>query len=418
MGRHEEPATLEAGADRISERELLLRHLDYWRELVQGVPSKFVVKGIFTRRRPDLALLCTRLRRQVRCANVERTAADVAKKQFIDVQDLHGSSGWSRVVYNQNFTSLYFWDAFDRYGHGSHVAGIVGGNGSKSTGSQYFYTFNGIAPNVNLINLRVLDQNGAGTDSQVISAIQTAIALKSKYKIRVINLSLGRPVFESYTLDPLCQAVEQAWKAGIVVVVSAGNDGRNNTYATNGYGTITAPANDPYVITVGAMKSMGTPSRADDLIATYSSKGPTAVDHIAKPDLVAPGNQVISLYNPGLALAKLYPGNDIPNSLYQTNGNNKASSTYFVLSGTSMAAPMVSGAAALMLQQNPALTPDQVKAALMQTASKTFPQYSTYTDPTTGVTYNDQYDAFTVGAGVREVLIFGGFSSLLGFFSV
>ena len=142
---------------------------------------------------------------------------------------------------------------------------------------------------MNLINLRVLDQNGAGTDSQVIAAIQTAIQLKSKYNIRVINLSLGRPVYESYTLDPLCQAVEQAWKAGIVVVVAAGNDGRNNNAGTNGYGTIAAPGNDPYVITVGAMNTVGTSSRADDQIASYSSKGPTLFDHIVKPDLGSTG---------------------------------------------------------------------------------------------------------------------------------
>ncbi len=324
-----------------------------------------------------------------------------------DMQDLHsngpGNSGKTRVVYKQNFTSLNLGDTTDHYGHGTHIAGIVGGDGSKSTGPQYFYTFNGIAPNVSLINLRVLDQNGTGTDSEVISAIETAIALQSKYNIRVINLSLGRPVFESYTLDPLCQAVEAAYQAGIVVVVSAGNDGRDNSAGTNGYGTITAPANDPYVITVGAMKSMGTPSRADDQIATYSSKGPTAIDHIAKPDLVAPGNQVISLYNPSLTLAKLYPGNEVAHSVYQTKGDNNASGTYFMLSGTSMAAPMVSGAAALMMQQSPAMTPDQVKARLMQTASKTFPQFTTYTDPTTGITYTDQYDLFTVGAGYLDI---------------
>ncbi len=100
-------------------------------------------------------------------------------------------------------------------------------------------------------------------------------------------------MFESYTLDPLCQAVEAAYQAGIVVVVSAGNMGRDNSFRNNGYGTITAPANDPYVITVGAMKMMGTPDRGDDLIATYSSKGPTIIDHIAKPDLVAPGNRLV-----------------------------------------------------------------------------------------------------------------------------
>src|SRR5206468_11883701 len=128
----------------------------------------------------------------------------------------------------------------------------------------------GIAPNVNLIDLRVLDQNGVGSDSGVILAIETAIALRWQYNIRVINLSLGRPVYESYKLDPLCQAVEAAWQAGIVVVVAAGNDGRDNSANNNGYGTINAPGNDPYVITVGAMKSRGTPSRSDDAIATYS----------------------------------------------------------------------------------------------------------------------------------------------------
>src|SRR5207244_5670807 len=109
-----------------------------------------------------------------------------------------------------------------------------------------------------------------------------------------LNLSLGRGVFESYKLDPLCQAVEQAWNAGIVVVVAAGNYGRDNSNNNNGYGTITSPGNDPYVITAGAMRTMGTPARADDLIATYSSKGPTMLDHVVKPDLVAPGNLIAS----------------------------------------------------------------------------------------------------------------------------
>ena len=112
----------------------------------------------------------------------------------------------------------------------------------------------------NLVNLRVLDENGEGNDADVIAAIQKAIALKDKYNIRVINLSLGRGVFESYTLDPLCQAVEQAWKAGIAVVVAAGNEGRDNSVGNQGYGTITAPGNDPFVITVGAMNTRGSRS--------------------------------------------------------------------------------------------------------------------------------------------------------------
>ncbi len=100
----------------------------------------------------------------------------------------------------------------------------------------------GITPAANLIDLRVLDQNGSGTESAVIAAIEQSIALRAKYNIRVINLSLGRPVYESYKVDPLCQAVEAAWNAGIVVVVAAGNDGRDNSWGTNGYGTITARA--------------------------------------------------------------------------------------------------------------------------------------------------------------------------------
>ena len=146
----------------------------------------------------------------------------------------------------------------------------------------------------------MLDANGGATDSQVIAAINQAISLKSKYNIRVINLSLGRAVYESYKLDPLCQAVEKAWKNGIVVVVAAGNNGRY--LPTSGYGTVTAPGNDPYVITVGAMKPMGTPQRTDDLIASYSSKGPTVVDRVVKPDLVAPGNLLVSTDTPGTTL--------------------------------------------------------------------------------------------------------------------
>ena len=126
-----------------------------------------------------------------------------------------------------------------------HMSGIIAGAGWFSTGSNFTHTFKGIAPNANIINLRVLDQNGAGTDSSVIAAIQTAINLKSTYNIRVISLSLGRQVYESYQLDPLCQAVEAAWNAGIVVLAAAGNQGRNNTAGTEGYGTIAAPGNDP-----------------------------------------------------------------------------------------------------------------------------------------------------------------------------
>jgi serine protease AprX len=307
----------------------------------------------------------------------------------------------NRIVYSQSFVPNVS-TTIDQYGHGTHVAGIVAGNGAASTGTPYVKTFRGVAPKANLINLRVLDANGAGTDSAVISAINTAIQLKTKYNIRVINLSVGRPVFESYTLDPLCQAVEQAWNAGIVVVVAAGNAGRDQSQGTDGYATITAPGNDPLVITVGAMKTMGTLTRADDLIASYSSKGPTLLDHVVKPDIVAPGNRIISLEASKTTVLAASGANYVPFSYYQNPSNKGNSPDYFKLSGTSMAAPMVSGTVALMLNKDSSLTPDTIKARLMKTATKTFPLSSTATDPVTLITYTSQYDMFTIGAGYLD----------------
>src|SRR5580704_9779247 len=278
-------------------------------------------------------------------------------------RDLMTSNGTaSRIVYSQSFVSGS--DASDQYGHGTHVAGIVGGNGGASTGPNFKRTLKGIAPNANILNFRVLDANGSGYVSDVISAIDQAIQLQSTYNIRVINLSLGTPVYESYTLDPLCQAVEAAWKAGIVVVTAAGNYGRSTTMGIDGYGTIASPGNDPYVITVGAMKTNGTSIRSDDSIASYSSKGPTAFDFIVKPDLVAPGNNVVSLMAPNSTIAAQFPAALVPNSYYKVNPAPGNSTSYIQLSGTSMATPVVSGAAALMLQKTPSLTPDQVKARL------------------------------------------------------
>ncbi len=256
--------------------------------------------------------------------------------------------------------------------------------------ASHYGVYAGVAPAVNLINLLVLNSTGSSTDSVVIAGIQRAIQLQSQYNIQVINLSLGRPIFESYTVDPLCQAVEAAWKAGIVVVVAAGNGGRNNTASTDGYATITAPGNDPYVITVGAMNTENTSTTSDDVITSYSSKGPTLLDHIVKPDLVAPGNLIVSVLGDG-TLPLEYPQN-----ITDTN--------YFILSGTSMATPMVSGAAALLMQQNPNLTPDQVKARLMQTvATRTFRSPALPPIPTTGISYTSYYDIFTVGAGYLDV---------------
>jgi serine protease AprX len=282
----------------------------------------------------------------------------------------------TRVKAAVNFASSSK-NAFDECGHGTHVAGIIAGNGADSYGFQYFRTFYGIARKANVISIKVLDKNGQGNVSEVIAGIQWVIINKSKYNIRVINLSVGHPAGESYKTDPLCLAVEAAWKAGIVVVCAAGNDGRasslNNQNTNEGwgsaYGSINSPGNDPYVITVGAMKNFDG-VRAHDRIATYSSRGPSRLDFILKPDLVAPGNQVISVNTPKSTLSDTYgKTNAVPNSSYDAfpiyNSWN-----YFRLSGTSMAAPVVSGAAALLLQKDPSLSPDSIKARLMLSADK------------------------------------------------
>src|SRR6266481_3296210 len=332
-----------------------------------------------------------------------------------DLYSTGGGGGKLRIIYSQDFVG---GGTNDYYGHGEHVAGIIAGSGKSSNYSTYARTFKGIAPNANLINLRVLDQNGQGTDSGVISAIQVAINLQGKLHIRVMNLSLGRQVFESYKQDPLCQAVEAAWKNGIVVVAAAGNYGRDNSMGTGGYATITSPGNDPYVITVGAMKTEGSTLRSNSLIASYSSKGPTLLDHVVKPDIVAPGNRVVSLRAPAVccnpaagqyiyaALPPAYPQNLVFFSYYQpafSSSNISTASDYYFLSGTSMATPVVSGAAALLIQSQPKITPDQVKARLMKTAYKSFPVSSTTVDPVTLATYVSEYDIFTVGAGYLDV---------------
>lgn len=312
-----------------------------------------------------------------------------------DLRDL--STGQSRILYSESFVPGT--DTADHYGHGTHVAGIIAGNGQQSGGRNNPSAIYGVAPRARLVNLKVLDSNGSGQDSYVIAALQRAIALKNTYNIRVVNLSLGRPVFESYTLDPLCQAVESAWKAGLVVVVAAGNQGRNNKYHTHGYGMISAPGNDPDVITVGAMNTMGTPTKGDDLIASYSSRGPTVLDHVVKPDLVAPGNRIASLLVPGSTLDVKFKTDEVSPTTY--GAASTAARAYFKLSGTSMATPVVSGAAALLLHQDSTLTPDVVKARLMKTADKVFPQHSQIL--VDGVLTDYQYDLFTVGAGYLDI---------------
>jgi len=285
--------------------------------------------------------------------------------------DLRNSaSGKSRVLLSVDFTGTWFLD--DPYGHGTHIAGIIAGDGSSSYTVGRDYT--GMAPKANLLNLKVLDGRGHGYVSNVLAAIDYAIATRSYYNTRVINLSLAAPPIDSYVNDALCKAVAKATKAGIVVVASAGNFGQDQN-GNKVYGSITSPGISPSAITVGATNTRGTDVRSDDTIAPFSSRGPTrshttdpltgavVYDNLAKPDLVAPGCRVISLERYSDYLVTTYP------ALHVDTGNNvNNKSRYMILSGTSMSTGVVSGAVALMMQANPGLTPNLVKAILMYTA--------------------------------------------------
>jgi len=258
------------------------------------------------------------------------------------------------VVGNANPQAALPETSVDPYGHGTHVAGIMVGTGSQSGGVMA-----GIAPEASLVSVRVLDSLGAGLTSDVVAGLQWIGDHKAEYGIRVVNLSLGHPIVEPAADDPLVQAVESLWDSGLVVVCSAGNRGRD------GHVTITSPCNSRKVITVGAVNDKHTGPISDDQVATYSSRGPTTFDLVAKPDLVAPGNRLISLRSPGSYMDLLLPDRRVA-----ADPANPAQQDYFEMSGTSMASPIVAATAALMLQQDPVLNPGSVKARLMMSARK------------------------------------------------
>jgi serine protease AprX len=237
----------------------------------------------------------------------------------------------------------------DSFGHGTHMAGIIAGNDTTTRAGAPKFT--GIAPGANLISLKVAAANGATDVSQVIAAIDWVVAHRSDpgLNIRVLNLSFGTDSTQDPKLDPLSYAVEAAWRKGIVVVVSVGNDGVSAT-------RVTMPAANPYVIAVGAADAHGTTARTDDSVAPYSSRG-SSTRHA---DVLAAGSSVVSLRTPGSFIDETHPVARVADAA----GNVR----FFRGSGTSQAAAVVSGTVALLLQQRPSLTPNQVKKALMQTA--------------------------------------------------
>ena len=205
-----------------------------------------------------------------------------------------------RIVARVDFTSSR-GRGIDEHGHGTHVIGIAAANGATRTDST-----RGVAPGAHILSLKALGSDGAGDIADVIAAVDYAVANRARYNVRVINMSLGGAVLQSYQSDPLCDAVERAYRAGIAVVVSAGNFGR----LADGrlvLGAVTTPGISPFAITVGSLNTNGTPFRADDVVAPYSSKGPTMFDGLVKPDLVAPGHHVQGLLAPNSTFARRAP---------------------------------------------------------------------------------------------------------------
>src|SRR3954454_611655 len=237
----------------------------------------------------------------------------------------------------------------DTYGHGTHMAGIIAGRDDATPATVTSATsgnFVGVAPDARIVSIKVADAQGRTDVSQAIAAIDWVIQHKNSdgLNIRVLNMSFGTDGVQKYQLDPLAFAAEQAWHKGIVVVVAAGNTGYGSAKLNN-------PAYDPYVIAVGGSDGRGTATTDDDIVAPWSATG----DGVRNPDVVAPGQSIISLRVPGGQIDTAYPG-------------ARTGERFFRGTGTSQSAAVVSGAAALLLQQRPNLTPDQVKALLMGTA--------------------------------------------------
>ncbi|MEQ1730678.1 MAG: S8 family peptidase, partial [Vicinamibacterales bacterium] len=255
--------------------------------------------------------------------------------------DVRHSALANRVIYTKDFIG---GDGSDAYGHGTHVGALIaGGAGTGADTASYL----GVAPAARLINLRVLNGQGAGRASDVIAAIDWAIEHRAAYNIRIINLSLGAPVMQSYRDDPLCEAVERAASAGLVVVAAAGNYGVTQEGALV-FGSVTSPGNAPAALTVGAVDMHATAKRSDDTVAKYSSKGPTLFDLVIKPDLVAPGSRLVSAEATDSYLSRQYPERHVAGA---------GADAYMALSGTSMAAGVTSGAVALLLDERPRLSP-------------------------------------------------------------
>src|SRR5436853_592102 len=228
----------------------------------------------------------------------------------------------------------------DSFGHGTFVSGLIAGNGASSAGA-----YKGEAPGARLVSVKVAGASGVTDVATVITGINWVVANKARLGIGVLNISLGTIPTTSTVLNPLAQAVEAAARAGVVVVVSAGNAGPFN-------GTIMSPGEDPLVITVGALDDDGTAAAGDDSASDFSSVGPTMVDGWLKPDVATSGRSVVSLRTPGSTIDTQFP-------------SARVGRANFVGSGTSFSAAITSGAAALVLSSGADPVPDLVKGRLL-----------------------------------------------------
>lgn len=244
-----------------------------------------------------------------------------------------------QVLHSEDFTSEQ--NNQDSYGHGTFVAGLIAGTGAASSGAV-----KGVAPAAKIVSLKIAGADGTTDVTRVLEALEWVVDFKDAYGIRVVNLSLGFDSQQSYLVDPLDFAVERVWNAGIVVVAAAGN-------GNNVPGSITAPGNDPLVITVGSSNDKTTVALTDDKLATFSSVGPTT-DGITKPELLAPGRSVVSSRSSGSTIDTTYPDSEIDTS-------------YAKGSGTSFSTAIASGVAALVIQRTWGLTPNQVKYRMTST---------------------------------------------------
>ncbi|WP_409252773.1 S8 family peptidase [Bacillus sp. SCS-153A] len=239
-------------------------------------------------------------------------------------------------------------DPYDDNGHGTHCAGDAAGDGSASSGQ-----YTGPAPQADVVGVKVLDKMGSGSLDTVMQGVQWCMDYNDHNpdsKIDIISMSLGSTAqsYETENDDPMVKIVEEAWASGIVVCIAAGNEGPDA-------GTIASPGISDQVITVGALSDNDTAdTREDDEVASFSSRGPTIYGK-AKPDILAPGVNIVSLRSPNSYLDKLQKA-------------NRVGEEYFVLSGTSMATPICAGIAALILEQSPQVTPGDVKTLLIEGA--------------------------------------------------